>query len=443
MQQSWKFFIIRGVSLLYSFIWGIPAIKFLEGLTHWPVVFRVSFLIWVGIELLRVVLEYKGTHYYIKPEKVVLEYGAFSIKAIEMDADNQQISNVRIRQGWLQRLLKIEGLIIYLQNGEESENITLYALPPAEVKRIMAAFEFKLSAEAVPDKAAGGHVLNRKTILLSALFSANYLLVIPFILDAKEFLAYVPVVKRVDFANYSLLVMGIAAGLFIICWTIVIQFHKFGNFRLTHRPNEFLIRNGWVDSDENVVLKENIRGLKISATLGQRLLGINSVSIMQKNANQEQTRASNYVFPLIKCAATPLLIEQYLPTFSAGYQQAIKAPRQKGHVARWLYLSAIVGEVAVLMGMINHFYSVLDHQLTWGLGIIIVVPLFFRTFFTRIIVTEGYYIVQQGLLNKHTYVIPNAAVGVTQRTVLHLPVRLTIQRIMTETNPAEIFKCVE
>lgn len=106
----------------------------------------------------------------------------------------------------------------------------------------------------------------------------------------------------------------------IFSWTFINQYLSFSKFKLYDYNDKFIVYNGLLDSDRNMMQKSNIIGLEITETVGQKFLNLMSISVLLVNGDQGRSLAGNQLLPYIPKSKSDYLIDKYLNEFIYSYR---------------------------------------------------------------------------------------------------------------------------
>ncbi|WP_244919082.1 PH domain-containing protein [Weissella viridescens] len=391
--------------------------------------------LWLVFGIYQVVaigLSYRHTTYQIKESAILICYGCFEQRRFELH-QKQALVNYRIEQNWLQQLFRVSGITLYFKNSGDETEVTFCALKQAELVRLEQALN-QLENNVEPQETTTGVSIvsgvTTKRLLLTGLLSANYLLMVPFVMDLAQIRDWVTL-----HVGINVVVNGWMIGILLAvmpAWSIGLQYFKYAKFKLIVHADYFVISNGWLERDRNVLSRDDVMGIKLEQNVGLRLLHLYQVSaILNDPAPDTQT----------KCLLLPFASEHQVRrwvenqfSIALGHQSLFpSAPRRRK------ITMAVMTAAALLAGVVGLYQLT---QISWMWLLVLAIPPIMRPLLTCIVKdTADLLRVQVGYVNRSCYYLPLQTLG--SETRLRIAQFGEIQILRTDQNPALRFVAIE
>lgn len=427
-RQSKAYFIIKSKNLLQDAIVLLPLTHIINAWLHKPIIASSVVILFFIYSILSTILEYINTSYYIYNKNLILSYGKLEQHTLEI---NQQkgILNYRKEQDWIQRLLNVYGMIIFFKNGEEQSEIKFIALTDNELKKIEESLPNKSQdLESSRNKSIPGINITTRKICLTGLLSANYLLIIPFLLDLNDFRQWLKSALNISIQidNFVIVVLILMIPFF----TVVVQYFNYARFNIINANDEFIIHNGLINTDENILLKSDIAGIVVDRNIGLRLLRLCSVSAILNNESSESSATKNFIFPLISETKKMDLINEYLP----NYKNIDSDLRH-----HWTVTKIILLIIGLLIGIFSVVLLFKFFNFIVVIIFLLIYPIFIRPLRTTIKFNDQneFIEIKDGFINQKLYYIPYAFVGVNKSS--NIGRIINVISVFTDRNPTNKF----
>ncbi|WP_270622252.1 PH domain-containing protein [Weissella viridescens] len=430
-KQAKAFFLIKGEQVLLDVLFLIPMCQVFIHALHRPDFAVPIWCIFVLYQVIAIGLTYQHTTYQIKTSSIRICYGCFEHRSFELN-QKQALVNYRIEQNWLQQLLNVSGLTLYFKNGGDETQVTFCALKKTEVEQLELVLNH-LQTQVVTDAATGVQMasgVTPKRLIVTGLLSANYLLMVPVLMDLAQMRDWVALHVGI---NIPLNGWMIALVLMLMPgWSIGMQYFKYAKFKLIVHADHFAISNGWIERDRNVLRRDDVMGIKIEQSFGLRLLRLYQVSaILNDPAADTQT----------KCLLIPLASQHQVRTWiNDQFGIAFDQPNIFSNPPKRDQLIWAVGVGSCLLAGIAGLYQLIHFSWIWLL-VLGIAPLL-RPFLTQIEKPNLELLrVQVGYINRSCYCLPPQIMGSETQFKLANYAQLNICR--TDQNPALRFIAVE
>lgn len=427
-RQSLFYFIIRTKDMAWSLVALIPLYNIWNNQMNNPLFLLGVVGLVITITLGRLVLGYFNTTYSVVGDDVHVHYGILDVSTINIST-NPGIINYRVTDSWMHKIFGVEGLEINFRNGEDQPPIKFAALSTEQIdlltKHVNVANDNEETMDEIEQYEVPEVDVVWNKIVLTGLFSANYVLIIPIVLQGIEYIE--PVQKYLP-VHLEIVPLTILAILIMPLFTIALQFMRYSEFKIYDLGTRFVVKNGVIDSDQHIIEKENINGVLVEQSLGMRLLGLCTVSAVMNDADSEDgTQTKNTLFPYLKLNQVDELLLGHLPMYADKFEHI----GLRMTVSKVIYLMFI--SLFVLVGVFYFGLSIWTY-----IGALIVFGLLSTPTITTIQHTVFGVLIRTGFLNLKTYILPSEKLGVTAKTTF---VRLfKVEHVYTDLTPSYHFK---
>lgn len=427
-RQSPLYFIVQTKDLAWALFALFPLYIFLNKWLHQPFFLMCLMILMVIIALVRFVLGYFNTTYAIVNNDIHVNYGILDVSTINI-SKNQGIVNYRVTSNWLQKIVGVEGLVINFKNGEDQEPIEFAALSAEQISLLTKHIKVSDAVDEAVENISIYRIqevnVTWNKIVLTALVSANYFLIIPVLIQGIEFIEpwmkYLPI-------HIDIKIIGVLLLLVLPVGTIILQFFRYIQFEIYDIQGRFVVKNGLIDSDQHIIEKTNINGIMVEQSLGMRMLGLCTVSAVMNDADTEGgTQTKNTLFPYVKVAQVNGLLEKYVPAYTHTFE------RIPLHVtlSKIIYTAGLL--VVLLVGMLYFGLAIWTY-----ISALILFGLLIGPAITTMKTTRFGLIVRNGLFNLKTYILPENKIGV--RVTSSMVNIFKVEHIYTDLTPSHHFK---
>lgn len=249
---------------------------------HWIkyIIFVISLSI--TLDLLKTIQKYFYFSWTFDNDSLSIKQGIFFKKY--MTIKSNQIKGIQITSPWFLRILYLRQLTIFLPSTGDKSKIVFDILTPKQVKNFNSWQEVGQKSEHNISSKDTLLDVNIKQLLVSSIFSLNYLFIFSIIGFIDEY------ISRFNISILSLIVENYHK-IYIICLLIVAsiissfikQFLNYYFLKIKIVDGTLMINNG-VISDETVTIHQtDIIGFIYSQNLGQNFLNLWTVKVIIKN----------------------------------------------------------------------------------------------------------------------------------------------------------------
>ncbi|MBM7616904.1 putative membrane protein YdbT with pleckstrin-like domain [Weissella uvarum] len=431
-RQSALYFVIKLKELIQDAIILIPIVHLLNAWLHKGIIVFSVVIAFFSFKILSALLEYWNTTYATHDGNLTISYGKLEKHILEI-SQQKGILNYRKEQDWLQRVLKVTGITIFFKNGEEQKEISFLACYDSNLQEIEQGLPKNTqNLDSSGDRSIPEVKITPKKMILTGLFSANYILLVPFLLDLNEFREALSKYLSISLHIDNILIILIV--LMVPVFTIVVQYLKFSQFNIMDYSNEFVVRNGFINTDENIILKHDIAGIQIDRNIGLRILGLCTVSAILNDESEGENSTKNYIFPLVSNKGKMKLIEKYLPEYKFVDVDVTQQWSTTKLVLMIIYLMLCIFLLCIVYSLFGFIPVII---------LMTLIPVFAKPMLTTIRFNQkqNFFEIVEGIVNKKTYYIPQDFVGVQSKTSMMNVMKL--RSLSTDRNPTNKFTEIE
>lgn len=441
-KQSKKLMIYNFLISIRELVLSYPVYKFLISLFGNRKIIILLLSIYIIIRLYHLISEYYSVQYCFNKDYFVIKKGLLSRNLLTFTSQNKNdaISNVREKSNIVQKILGVKELEIYLPNSENGI-IRFSALPINEADTIQEWLKDTQNFSNSNNQVDKSNIHNVKltTIIMTAFLSANYIAVIPILLDIENWMFKFHMNSYFISKNYGIYIVGIILTLIAFIAIVATQYFNFGKFHIDIKDNKIYVRNGFINQDRNLIDITSIKGVVKHSNFGMRLFGLETLSVLSINESQKDNgKSKNYILPYISKSITNSKINDLLGWDIPDYN--FWPPRSKlslfiGSIPKLLYVTILFGLLLVAFKYMHHSAYILV-MLFLTISVYILRPMF-----TKFKYDTNFIYIKQGIFNTNTFIIPYSSIE-------HLSdIKSTILRynsfhLFLETAPAKKFEII-
>lgn len=411
-KQSKKLYIYNLLISIREIILSYPVYKFFTSLFGSKKIIFILLSLYLCIRLYHLIFEYYSIRYKFESEYFLIRKGLLNKKLISFDQHNKTtaISNVREKSNIIQNFLGIKELEIYLPNSEDGI-IRFSALENYESDKIQKWLKQETKkSNTNNDKDVYKphvHIVPIRTIILTAFLSANYIPVIPILLDIQNWLTKLNIDIKSLSTGIGLIYVELATVVALFIGIVSIQYLNFGKFNIQVKRNKLYVKNGFINEDGNIIDTHSIKGVIKHSNLGMRLLGFETLSVLTINKDQDNNgKSKNYILPYIKKEQSTTKINELI-----GWNIKNHNTYDKRHI--WSIFIGIIPKIMLLFILlvitIMSFNYVKNSRYILILIFFTLSAFIVRPIFTRIQFNDKFIYIKQGIFNIDTFIIPYAS----------------------------------
>lgn len=446
--------LLRVLEVIKSF--AIPLVLFFVINNDWDSVFgiivRVGVLLFLGLDVVQKFFGWLNFRYALDDKTIYVVEGNWMKK--EKSLPLFKIQSVHSNSPFLYRLLGVVELTFDTNANSDDASFKLAGVFPNEAKRLEDILEQVrhrriekdvmttelVSDEATPvyEKPTGRllYALSTKEIIIASLTSLSVFAIFPvastIISSIDDFINLDGAFNQVE--DYVVQASIIIIGLFVIVVLIlsiiigmVINFLKYGNFRLERRGERIRVEKGLLNRSAKEIPYEKIQAIRIKETFIRRWFHIVGVELVAAGTIDEVKDESSTILPFVKRARAMTVLREHFSQFTWS-ESLHRLPRR----ALWIKLFRISWFGVIISGVVLYFFR----DYAWWLTLLWVLitggrVLSYMT--TKYAQTENFIQLRTGAFNVRSFLTDKPRIEQIQVTQTLLQRRFDLCSVMFST----------
>ncbi len=309
-------------------------------------IFINGYLLFGLLGLYILILIYKIMVWYrtnILITDTVLEVEKNTLFSSKKTVKISNVSNIDSRQNIVQKLLKIATVIIDTNvSGSELQSIKII-LTLKDLPKFKGSLSVNVPVNKEEEKY--DYYFGYKTMIVNSLLSTNIFLII------VSSVAYLPMLFIDDiFKFFNLFSFAIILVPFLI--SVLSSLSKLYNFKVKIDKDKISLSYGLFSTIKNSIPLNKINGIKLNEPLFARIVGRQSVNVINVGANADENSIS-FVLPLLSKIEIKKKMEHLFPEYK-NVDDLIAQP--KTSILANIFSKSILLMISIVLGFVINFF---------------------------------------------------------------------------------------